>query len=269
MKQPSTNEQLGIRPVKKIKRPRSWAIYGRSGSGKTTFAASFPKPILLLDVRDQGTDSIMDEEQLDVKDIESLDDLEDVYYYLKEKPKAYKTIVIDTITQMQQIFMEEVSKKKRNSGRVGDWGSMTRREFGDVAALMKEWINNYRNLTALGMEIIFIAQERTSTQEEENPDNMLVPEVGPQVFPSVATVLNANVSIIGNTFIRIKHNKTKKNGQIVEKKLTQYCLRIGPNPIYTTKIRKPKNVTAPGFIENATYMDVIEVINNGEADGEG
>ena len=262
MKQKSTND-LGIRPVSGIKRSRSWAIYGRSGSGKTTFAATFPKPILLLDIRDHGTDSIIDEDKLDVKDISSLDDLEDTFYYLKEQPKKYRTIVLDTVTQLQQIFMEEVTANKRKNGRaLGDWGSITRREFGDIAALCKDWINNYRNLTALGMEIVFIAQERVSTSEEENPDNMLTPEVGPHVFPSVAVQLNANVSIIGNTFIRVKNYKVIRDGRKIEKKTTQYCLRIGPNPVYTTKIRKPRKIEAPNFIENATYKDVIDIAEN-------
>lgn len=251
-------DDLGIRSVKEIQRPRSWAIYGRSGAGKTTFAATFPKPILVLDVRDQGTDSINDHDKVDVKDIDSMTDLEDVYYYIKEHPNAYKTVIIDTVTQLQQLFMEEVIGAKKK--RVGDWGSMSRREFGDVAAMMKEWVLNYRNLTAEGLEVVFIAQERTSTSEEENPDNMLTPEVGPHVMPSVAVHLNANVSIIGNSFIRLKSTKVKTTNKQLIKKTAQYCMRIGPNPIYATKIRKPKDIGVPAFLEDPTYNDIIDLI---------
>ena len=253
----------GVRPVKSIVRPRSWAIYGRSGSGKTTFASTFPKPILLLDVRDQGTDSIMDHDQLNVKDIESLEELEETYYYLlKYNTEGYKTVIIDTITQLQQVFMEEVTAGKRKNSAVGDWGSMTRREFGDVAALMKEWIHNFRNLTAEGMEIVFIAQERTSVQEEDGTDNMITPEVGPATMPSVAMHLNANVSIIGNSFIRLRKRKVKKNGKEQTIEDTQYCLRVGPSPVYITKIRKPKSIEAPAFVEDPTYKDIIDVIKD-------
>ena len=45
-----------VRPVSEIKAPRSWAIYGRSGSGKTTFSSTFPGPTLLLDIDDRGTE---------------------------------------------------------------------------------------------------------------------------------------------------------------------------------------------------------------------
>lgn len=259
----SEKSRLGIRSVSEISRPRSWALYGRSGSGKTTLAATFPTPILLLDVRDQGTDSVLDHSTLDVKDVDTLDDLEDVYYYLKEKPRTYKTVVIDTVTQLQQVFTEEVvggKRKRKDDKQLGDWGSMTRREFGDVAALMKEWVLNFRNLTSQGIEIVFLAQERVSINEDDNPDNMITPEVGPHVMPSVAIHLNANVSIIGNTFIRIKRTKIVKGGKKTEKEQPQYCVRIGPNPIYTTKIRKPKHIEAPPWVENPTYADILEII---------
>jgi AAA domain-containing protein len=261
---PSNGKLEGVRSVKDIVRPRSWCIYGRSGSGKTTLSSTFPSPILLLDVRDRGTDSISDQ-KVDVKDIESLDDLEDTYYYLEKNPQAYKTVVIDTITQLQQVFMEEITRggRKGNGGRsTGDWGSMTRRQFGDVAAMMKEWVLNFRNLTDLGMEIVFIAQERTSSVEDDGrlDDNMIVPEVGPAVMPSIAVHLNANVSVIGNTFIRIKRTKIKRGNKTTEKEDAQYCLRVGPNPVYATKLRKPRGIAAPAFIEDPVYEDITDVM---------
>lgn len=246
---------LDIIPVGKIDRPRSWALYGRSGSGKTTLAASFPKPILVLDIRDQGTDSIADHKDIDVKEVEALEDIEDIFYALKANPGKYKTVVIDTVTQLQQMLMEEIKPKKGT--RAGDWGSISRREFGDVSAQMKEWILNFRNL---GIEVVFIAQERTSHEDEDNSDNMLIPEVGPSVMPSVAILLNASVSIIGNTFIRIKKTRKEVRGKKIDRESAQYCLRIGPNPVYTTKLRKPKSVEPPAFIENPTYEDIMDII---------
>jgi hypothetical protein len=255
-------ELEGVRSVKDIVRPRSWCFYGRSGSGKTTLAATFPEPILLLDIRDRGTDSITDR-KVDVKEIEALEDIEDAYYFLKEHPDRYKTIVWDTVTQVQQLFMEEVTSSSRKNGRTaGMWGSLSQRQYGDVAAMMKEWGLNYRNLTDHGMEVVFLAQERTSVIEDDgrNNDNMIVPEVGPQIMPSIASFLNANVSVIGNTFIRLKRTKVKRGNKTTEKEDAQYCLRVGPNPVYTTKLRKPRDIEVPLFIENPTYKDIIDVI---------
>ena len=79
LKTKKTNE-LGVRPVGEINHVGSYAIYGRSGSGKTTLSSTFPKPLLLLDIRDKGTDSISDVKNVFVKEIEEVEDLEDVYH---------------------------------------------------------------------------------------------------------------------------------------------------------------------------------------------
>lgn len=254
-KPPVANGKLkGVYSVQDRQLHRSFAIYGRSGSGKTTFSATFPKPILLLDVKDKGTDSIAEHEDIDVKEIMSLEDVEDVYYFLKDND-YYKTVVFDTITQLQQVLMDGIGKKNK---RPGDWGSLTRQEFGEVSGLMKDWIINFRDLP---MEVVFLAQERVTAQEEvENPDQMITPEIGPHTMPSVAIALNAAVSVIGNTFVRMRRYNKKIDGKDIEKEEAQYCLRVGPSPVYITKLRKPKSVEAPNWITDPTYDDIINAM---------
>lgn len=251
---------LPTKPIAEVSNPLSFVIYGRSGTGKTTIAGTFPGPILYLDIKDRGTDSIHDVKNIDVMEVEVWDDFEDVYYFLKtNKEHGYKTIVIDTITQLQQMVMTDVmSKKKKSTQNVGDWGSMAKRDWGDVAAIMKEWIDNFVGLPI--DNVVFLAQERADKPSEEDDDNLLIPEVGPRTMPSVASSLNAAVSAIGNTFIRIKRTKKEINGKKVEREKAVYCLRIGPNPIYTTKIRKPRHIEAPDYIEDPTYDDIMDVI---------
>ena len=254
-------KSLGIRKIGLLNRPRSWAIYGRSGSGKTTFSATFNKPILILDVRDQGTDSIAEHKDFFYKEIETWEDFESIYYYLKENPDEYETVVIDTITQLEQICKEYVMRDKKKDGiRVGDWGSMTRRDWGEVSGLLKDWIVNYRNLP---MEIVFLAQEKVTEgndEEGDNPDNMITPNIGPHVIKSVRVALNASVSIIGNTFVGIRRYKKEIKGKKISKEETRYGLRIGANPIYDTKIRKPKAVEVPPVIWDPTKKDVDDII---------
>lgn len=241
-------------------------IYGRSGTGKTTFTGTFPSPILLLDVSDKGTDSIADVKDCKVMEVTCWDDFEMVYWYLKDHPEEYSTVVVDTITQLQQFsILKVLAEKGKKEENAGDWGTMTKREWGDVAAMMKTWITNYRDLP---MEVVFIAQDRVFNLDEESQDseNILMPEVGPRLSPSVAAHLNASVSVIANTFIRekITVTKVKKEGfkkpKEKEEVVYQYCMRVGPNPMYVTKLRKPKNVTPPSFVVDATYEDLVGII---------
>jgi AAA domain len=258
-----TPTSLPVRKVADIVNSYSWAIYGRSGSGKTTFSGTFPAPILLLDFRDRGTDSVKEVKDLHVMEIEDWEEIEEVYLYLVKNPTKYKTVVFDTITQMQGIAMEHVlaKKKKRVNTNLGDWGTMTMREWGDVAALMKEKITSFRDLP---LEVAFLAQERLRKEDGDDDDDMLVPEVGPALTPSVASHLNASVSIIGNTFIRVRRKVVKKEGKKTEHDEMRYCLRLGAHSIYTTKVRKPRDIEVPSFIENPIHKDVVDILTGKE-----
>lgn len=256
----------GARKVSKVNKHRSFVFYGRSGTGKTTLAATFPGPILLLDVRDEGTDSVADVADLDVKEIEDFDDFEEAYWWLTKHPDVYKTVIVDTVSQLQQLLVKEIGEKVAKKGKkAGDWGSMTQRDWGNVAAKMKEWIINYRDLTKEGMDVVFIAQDRVfnAGEDDDDTDNQISPEVGPALSPAIAKVLNAAVSMIGNTFIRsriVKKDDKKKPGKKISKEVTEYCLRMGPNSSYVTKVRKPRDIEAPSFIVDPTYEDILEVI---------
>jgi len=40
----------------------------------------------------------------------------------------------------------------------------------------------------------------------------------------------------------------------------KYCLRLGAHPVYTTKVRKSKDIEAPPFVEDPTYDDVVDIL---------
>lgn len=253
-----------IRSAKGGRKHRSYAFYGRSGTGKTTLASTFPGPVLLLDINDQGFDSVEDVEDLDVMEPKNWDEVEDTYWWLREGKHDYRTVVIDTITNLQQYSVINVLEgKKKRTDNAGDWGTMTKREWGDVAQAMKSAITNWRNLD---MEVVFLAQDRLFNfgGEEEEVEAELEPEVGPRLSPSVASALNAAVSVIGNTFIREHEIRKEVNGKKKYLREIEYCLRVGPNPVYITKMRKPRGIKLPPLIVDPTYEDIVDMIKGTE-----
>lgn len=258
-----SSSKLGARPIGSIKRATSCVIYGPSGSGKTTFSASAPKKMLYLNVNDEGMDSIADVEGIDVKDVPEFEEFEDTYWWLEKHPDAYKTVVVDTVSQLQTLAVQEIGKGKKRKGafahkKLGDFGTMTKQDWGTVSSLMKEWLTNYRDLTHLGMHVIFIAQHRTFNVGDDGDASELAPEVGPALSPSIAQHLNASVNVIGNTFIR---ERTKVNKETKKKtKIIEYCLGVGPSSLYVRKVRKPKSMMLPDVIVDPEFGDITDII---------
>jgi hypothetical protein len=224
-------------------------FWGRSGTGKTTCASTFPKPLLLLDVREKGTDSISNVKGVKVGEITSWADFEAVYWYLEKGNHDFKTVVVDQITTLQDLAMDAARKE------LGDTRD-PRRLFGHAGGLMKTWLLNYRDLIEKGIHVVFIAHDRVNKGEEGAGDDQLEPEAGPRVMPSVATFLNGSVKIIGNSFIR--ENYTIENKRKVRH--VEYGMRIGPHAYYTTKARSPVGIAVPEAIVDPTYEKLLAVL---------
>ncbi len=235
-----------IQGVKTLPKVMAMLVYGRSGTGKTTFAGSFPKPALLIDVREKGTDSISNLDGVDVISIESWADLEEVYWYVS-KEKKYKSIIIDQVSSLQDLAME---KALEDEGK----DTMSQRLWGTVSGMMKTWLMNYRDLIDLGINICFIAHDRTSKEGGSDEDDQIEPMVGPRLMPSVAGVLNGAVKVIGSTYIR--ENFLEDSVREVE-----YRMRLGPHAYYVTKLRNPLGSETPESIVNPTFDKIVQLMS--------
>lgn len=261
------------KPVSEIKRHTSTALYGRSGTGKTTLASTWPKPILYLNILDNGEESISDVEDLDVVDIEDSDQLlEQVLWLAKQASKGkliYKTVIVDTMSQLQGMLtrelVERLGLKLKKGKRPGDFGTLTMQHWGLISGDMIKFIMDIR---ALPVHSVFIAQEKAFNVSDDEDDgaDQIAPEVGCKLMKSVRKDLEASVNIVGNTFIRVKVTKekdpkTKKTTKTIEK---QFCLRLGPNEVYTTKIRKPKGIEAPDYIVDPNFRKLMKIVKGKE-----
>jgi hypothetical protein len=102
-----------------------------------------------------------------------------------------------------------------------------RRAWGKLSELLKPIFLDYRNLP---MHVIFIAQERTLSEEDE-----VTVEHVPDLSPGSRGVATGAVDIIGRVFQREVRVASKKKGKEVKKWQTR--LLVGPHDEYTTKDR--------------------------------
>lgn len=260
---PDSNDFMGGRivPVGETSEWLSLVIYGRSGTGKTTFAGTMPKPLLILDINDKGTISVKSQPDTYVMSVETWEDFEEVFWYLNSGQSIFKSVALDTVSQLQELALTKVT------GRGNEVASISRRAWGETAALMKTWILNVRDLP---LHKGFIAQDRVSTNEDSDEDlEMIIPEVGPALMPSVAKTQGAAADVIGQTFIRERVITTKlKKGGVKERQVVEYCMRIGPHARYLTKLRRDK----PGgqliqVLVDPTFGKIVKLIEGDDLDG--
>ena len=257
---------------KRFKKPKDMknnlrvCLYGPAGSGKTTIAASFPKPLLLIDIKEKTENVLLDIKGIDILSAKTPKDVEDVYWYLHDNPKKYKTVVIDTITKFQDLILDEILEKRNKTSKDSLWGGLRKQDWGTVSNEMKTLVMNFCDLSG---NVVFLAQDRENVVEQEPMDDvngevLSFAEIGPACIPSVAKMLNASVEILGNTFIMEETEKKKKKIKgkltIVKEKKINYCLRVGPHAVYRSKIRKPKSIEIKGFLTDPDYEQLAQII---------
>lgn len=240
-------------------------LYGRSGTGKTTLSATFPKPLLHLVCSGVGLG-----ESLSIGGVKGVDDIElrdseevrALAEYVAEG-NHYKTVVLDHATGFQDLVLREILGLIELPAQKS-WGMASREQYGQCSLKTKEY---FRLLLNLDCHVVIIAQEREFNTE--GATDSLMPFVASALTPSVAGWLNPACNYICQTFIRqpTKEQVVKVAGKRTKvlQKLpgAEYCLRTAPNPIYTTKFRLPKGSPLPDVIVDPDFKKVERLIRQG------
>ena len=254
-----------IAPVSSDDRGISMSVYGRSGTGKTTFACTFPKPLLLIGAED-GMQSVRDIEGVDFVCLESADEFTEVIDHLQSG--KYQTGVLDTLgTQFDAELREILGIAKVPETK--SWGMAQRGDWQQANTRMIERLRQFIDLHKSGMNTLVLAQERTFGIAEE-ANELIMPFVASACTPGVVGWLNPACDYICQMYLRQKTEEKvsrigKKTTRIRRKvKGVEYCLRTAPNEVYTTKFRLPRGSEAlPECIVDPSFEKVQELIEQG------
>lgn len=238
-----------IRPVSERDERIAALIYGRSGTGKTALSSTFPRPALLLDVKEHGTDTIAKVPDVDILRVDDWATFEQAWWFLKDGDHKYETVIIDQVTQVQSLAIDQL---KSDEG-MGAEDPLARRDWGTVSSRVTTWLFNYRDLIEHNLHVVMLAHERAIAGDDSG-EEQLDPSVGPRLMPSVASAINGAVSVIGHTFIRERFVGDER------KRVVEYCMRLGPHSYYTTKVRHPIEAGTPDVLVNPTYQKMMAVI---------
>lgn len=242
-----------IKPIASLGLVLAALFYGKSGTGKTTVAATFPGPILHQDIREKGTDSITNVKDAQTVSIDRWIEWEQSYWYLKSGKSPFKTVIVDAVTQLQGLAIAKVREdENKDPDEV-----ISKRMWGQVSGLLQTWIVNYRDLVDIGINVVFLAHTRDN-EEQEAEDDEMIPHVGPRTMPSVASILTAAVKLTGNTFIR--ERRVEIEGSSRKRRVVDYCMRIGPHGFFETKVRVPKGTYVPDILVDPDYDKLIQIM---------
>jgi len=152
-------------------------VCGEAGTGKTSLAASFPKPVFLS--VESGLSALMhaDSEKELLKDVVELDvserseDVFDAIKALATEDHEHKTLVIDSVTALNTLFEHEIidsdPKKPASLNQAHGGYGCGYNMLSDKHRKLREWVG--RLSTKKCMTIVFIAHSAIETVD--TPEN--------------------------------------------------------------------------------------------------
>jgi AAA domain len=227
--------------------------YGPNGSGKTRFAASAPK-VLIIDINEEGDRSAKNIPGVRVIRIKKWEDIGVVYWYLESGDHPFESVAIDTVTKMHEMAMSFVLGEAEYKDLTRVRAMPQRKDWNRSGQLVKTMGLAFRNLP---MHVIFTAQERKI--RDDDTQEILERTVD---LPAGArgTILDS-VGIIGRMIprqVRVKDSHGKR------KKIWVDHLVVGKHEIMVTKDRtgpEEGGLLAP-IIRRPTMDQIIHAWNS-------
>lgn len=234
-------------------------IYGRGGAGKTRLASTAPN-VLVVDVNEEGTDSVRRDIDPKVFPVNLWTDLQDIYWYLQSGEHDFDSVAVDGLTEMQTLCMKFVLGDEASRDASRDPNMPSKQVWGKVGELMKTQITNFRNLP---MNVIFTARQRVraTTGEEGDVEELLIT---PALSPSILQHAEGAVALIGHLAkqeVIVKKKSKKDPTKVVRAKSIRTRLFVAPSEKYTTKERYG---VFGDYIDNPNCAKMFETIYHQE-----
>jgi phage nucleotide-binding protein len=214
-----------IKSVSDVEPFLKMCVYGRNKVGKTMFACSSDLKTLIIDCNEKGFASVRKRPNVDVYEVAKWEDLDPIYWYLRNGNHEYKVIVIDTITMLASVGMKWVLKDDVERDMTKDPLTPDRRSYLKLGEMLKDCIIRFRNLP---YHIIFAAQEKTSTDDDEEGNTLI--ETHPELSPAPRSVLLSSTNVIGRIYVR----ETEKEVKGVTRKIMERRMLLGSFPKYVS-----------------------------------
>ena len=235
-------------------------VYGPAKSGKTTFSMTAPAPRLLLDVESASrfikTDKIT-WDPLDgspppeydgkwdtcVVNVHEFASAEKAYDWLRKGEHPFKSVILDSISELQGRAQEAVNQRKR----------MQTQNWGDLLSKMSYFAKDLRDLTTHKTKpleaVIITATEKVITNEAGRAIKH-----GPYLQGQISSQIPYWVDVCGYYYL----SRTQESDGTIK---DHRNLLVGTNPEYEAGNRVPG---MPDVLYNANIAELLDQIFGSE-----
>ena len=234
---------LDVHPPEVISPYLNILAYGAPGVGKTVFAGTAEdsketSPALFLDV-EGGTLSLRKRKGLDVVRVKSIAELVAIHEKLAtENDGYYKTVVLDSITELQKLDMVDIMTELVSRRPDLDKDVPSQREWGKSIEHMRRIVRGFRDLP---MNTIFTAL--VIVDKDENGTVTYTPSLPGKLKMEVSGF----VDVVGYYTTTIEHGETLRRMQFAQTKKV---------------IAKDRTASFGDFVDDPTVPKLWELMHN-------
>ena len=249
-------------------------LYGMPGAGKTTLAASGcldPRlsPGLMIDFEGGDIaimshivrvtmDELRDEsfippdDKLCVIRINTWSDFQDVYTVLLDEPELFKTVILDSLSEMNYLCLQTAMKPESQTQRLAARDIFAleapeQRQYLLSNTTVKKLVRVFRDLP---MHTIFVC----GTQELQNPKTKVMQRM-PAMTGKLAFEIPGLVNIVGYLDTEDYIDTESTGGEVA----TIRVLDVTPSDKWACKDRSEGGKLG-GFVENPTLPHILDLL---------
>ncbi|MBA8761745.1 ATP-binding protein [Staphylococcus coagulans] len=245
--------QLGVKDISQQNANKfyKFAVYGKFGTGKTTFLTK-DNNALVLDINEDGTTVTEDGAVVQIKNYKHfamvVKMLPQILEQLRANGKQIDVVVIETIQKLRDITIEDIMAGKTRKPTFNDWGETATRI-----------VHMYRYISKLQEHYQFhlaISGHEGINKEKDEEGSTINPTITIEAQNQIRKAVVSQSDVLG----RMTIEEYDQDGQ----KAFNYVFNAEPSPVFETKIRHSQSVQINDkkFI-NPSIDDVVQAIRNG------
>lgn len=238
-------------------------IMGKPGSGKTTVAGTYPKPMLYVSIDTDGGGEVLkcySDDEIKTLQLNSDDPSTPGAKHIQTKimellnelsqPHLYKTVVLDAYSSIEEgvaLFWEKMKGKKLNLDERGSLGTLMLNLRNKIVELSRGDVQY--------VAICHIKDKKTTDNTTGEESTMIVPKM---------SYNNGNVLLerASNVMYCSKRTVINEDGT----RRVAFLTYVGAHPNMDTKFRTEGKLLETGlYIENATFDKLEELRKNNKS----